>query len=231
VKVKMSAVRATVLIASVLLFSCSAEAQSTAKTHAAHSGDLVSALEFISTTYHLPVIAELTRSYPAHVSLPEGNDTPEQLLNALAGQSPGHGWAMEGGVALFYDIQLHDAAGNFFNSNIPRFVVPGDLAELLLELNQAMGASGKARVMAGIPEKALATVRLAKGEVFTDITGREVLLQAAKQSKNIFSVVLFPSANPRTPQDLSQARMNWYVRSVDELKQNPTRLRSIPGES
>ncbi len=225
-----SALKAAALTVCVVCLACCAAAQLPSKTHGAHSGDLVSALEFISTTFHLPIIAELTKSYPAHVSLLAGEDTAEHLLSQMSGQSRGYAWVTQDGVVLFYDIRLREAPGNFFNATIPRFVMPPDVAELALQLNQEMGAdAGKARVMAGVPEKALASVKLRNGEVLSNVTGREVLVEAAKQSNNLFSVVLFPTANPRTAEHISQAHMNWYLRSIDELRQNPTRLRSIPG--
>jgi hypothetical protein len=133
---------------------------------------------------------------------------------------------------LFYDIRLRYAPGNFFNANIPWFVMPGDLAELVLELNQAMGTEpGTARVMAGVPQKSLRIVKLRKGGVLTNVTGREVLVRAAKESNNLFSVVLFPTANPTTQKHIDQAHNNWFIRTIDELPQHPTRLRGVPGDS
>ncbi len=223
--------RASVVMMGALLLAGYAAGQQSARSHAAYSGDLVSALEFISTTFHLPIIAELPKSYPAHVLLPGGEDTAEQLLNALTGQAPGYTWVSQDSVVLFYNSQLHYSAGNFFNAKIATFVMPADVAELKLELNGLMGsAPGTAPVMAGAPEKQLQKTKLHQGEVLNNITGRDVLVEAARQSNNLFSVILFPTADPKTEEDANQAHMNWYVRSIDELPHNPTRLRSIPEE-
>lgn len=221
---------ATALTIWVLSLACCAAAQEAARAHGAHSGDLVSALEFTSKTFHLPIIAELTKSYPTQLSISAGEHSAEQLLSELTGQSSGYGWVNEGGVVLFYDKHLRDAPGNFFNAKIKRFVMPADLAVLKLELNQAMANPEQtaAPVMTGVLEPDLQTVKLRQGEVLTNVTGREVLVEAARQSRDVFSVVLFPTSGPMTTNDVSEAHMNWYVRSIDELPRNPMRLRSIP---
>lgn len=214
----------------IVYLACCSAGQITSRSHEAHTGDLVSGLELVSTTFHLPIITELTKSYPARVSLPAGEGTAAQLLNELSGQSPYYTWVIREGVVLFYDTRLADAPGNFFNAKLERFVMPPDLAELALELNQAMGAEpDKPRVMVGVLDKRLQNVKLHGGEVLSNVTGRDVMVEAAKQSNNLFSVVLFPTATPKTKRDEAEGHMNWYIRSIDELPQNPTRLRSIPG--
>ena len=68
-----------IALAVITLFvACHAASPQPLQTHGEYSGDLVGALEFISTTLHMPVIAELTKSYPAHVSIPSGQDTADQ---------------------------------------------------------------------------------------------------------------------------------------------------------
>lgn len=223
-------VRKLGLFLTVFLFISCAVAQEKSVIHGEHSGDLVSALEFVSTTFRVPIIAEITSSYPPHVGIPKGDGTYEKVLTRLTTKFPNYGWTDDNGVVFFYDKLLRNAPKNFFNSPIARFVMPSDAAELKLELNQAMGTgtAKEAPVMAGIPNAALETVKLRKGEVLTNTTGREILIGAAKQSRNIFSVVLFPTDTPKTKRDKDQAHMNWFVRSIDELATNPTRLRSIP---
>jgi hypothetical protein len=205
-----------------------ASAQQVARAHEAYSGDLVGALEFISTTFHVPIVAELTRPYPTHVSLSAGQDSVGQILNVLGHQLREYTWLDQDGVVLFLENRLRNAPENFFNRKIAYFVMPGNMADLVLELNQAMGAKpGTAPVMTGVPEKALSSVRLRQGQVFTNASGRELLVEGAKQSRNFFSVVLFPTPYPKTKTQIDEVHNNWYVRSIYELQQTPLVLRSI----
>jgi hypothetical protein len=200
-------------------------------TERGHKGDLVSALAFISHTFRLPIIAELTKSYPPHVSILPGEHSAAELLNEITSQSPGYTWITQDGVVVFYRGELHEASGNFFNRHIARFVMPADLAQLKLELNQVMAsAPGTAPVLVGVVERPLQSVKLSRGEVFHNLTGRQILIEAAKESRNLFSVVLFPTEHPTAQHEMAEAHTNWYIRSIDELRDNPIRLRSIPAQ-
>jgi hypothetical protein len=221
----------SVVVVSVLFLFANAEAEQAVETHSAHSGDLASALEFISTTFHVPVIAELTKSYPDHILLSAGRDGVSRLLDAICVQAPGYSWENMDGVVLFFNKRLRTSSGNFFNAKIDSFVMPSNLGDLVLQLNQVMGAGpGTAPLMVGVPGGALARVPLHQGETLTNVTGREVLIDAAKQTMNIFSVILFPTVNPKTQKEFDEARINWFTRTVSELPRNPTHLRSIPSK-
>lgn len=213
----------------VLMLACSGAGCFAQIASEGRHQDLVSALESVSIKYHVPVLAELTASYPEHIVAPENARSLKDALEQIARQATGYSWSIKNGIVLFNKSRLFQARGNFFNRSIPYFVIPDNVAELTLELKGAMLAkSGTAPVMSGAPEQALQSAKLNKGKVLENMTGREILLEAARESNNLFSVILFSTANPKSRQEADTALINWYVRSIDELPTNPTRLRSIP---
>ena len=60
---------------------------------------------------------------------------------------------------------------------------------------------------------------------YTNLTAREILIEAARDNPGIFSLILFE--NPQSKAEIQSAFENWMFRSTASLETNPLYLRSI----
>lgn len=199
--------------------------------HTQRSGDLIEVLGFIANTFSVPMVIEVAQPYPVDLSIPAGTDSAAQLIEALIAKCRGYDWRDDGGVVVVTKSSLMASPGDFMNRRLPVFVMPADVAYLRLQLAGALAAPpGVAPLITGITPPDLTALKLPQGRVLKGFTGREILITAAKENREIFSLIIFPNGNPKTQKDRSEATGSWYIRSISSLSSTPLRVRSMPAK-
>ncbi|MGH9498509.1 MAG: hypothetical protein ACRD3L_05155 [Terriglobales bacterium] len=186
--------------------------------HNGVSNDLANVLAQLARWIQMPMIAELAQPLPT-VQLAEGNHTAEYLLTEITHQAPGYTFAVEGLVIHFYEKRLVLAKLNFLNLTFQQFEMPQNVSALkykLPGLATALLQTEKHRggvVFTGFGDTDLAKDTLEAGTL-TNVSGREVLLRAAAESPQFFTIIVFSSNAPKTKQEARQATVNWFWQSL-----------------
>lgn len=198
--------------------------------HPRVAGDLVGVLASTAETFHVPVVAELAQPYPLSLDLPAGSDTLAAYMDSVVKQTPGYSWQKKNGAVWIYNRKLLMASANFLNRRIEKFMMPRNFAELKkllpVYISVAEGRGGGVTAGGGTPEEE--RIILSPG-VLRDATVREILFHVAKQTPELFSLVIFPSDNPQ-PKDEPEAFATWRLVAVSSLALNPLHMKSYPGK-
>ena len=190
--------------------------------HRRITGDLAEALGAVAVEMQVPIVGELALPLPSGINLPEGSGTAEHLLDSIVATSPGYSWKWEGRVAHVYNRRLLTASANFLNLQLESFVLPQNVAELYVTLHNALWQCGIPKriandrrcrvplgfVLGGLWPSALEPLRLTprnKGVM----SARRVMLEAAAENGQFYSIVVFPHATARTPEDAEFAFYHW----------------------
>lgn len=227
------------MFALLLLFSGSALPQSTKSAAAllelapeqrldipqrvtAASLKLTDFVSFVSTTYKVPILAEITSN--SIVRIPTGTFTARELLNNTVAQLGGFTWTDKDGIAHFYDKHLVTARGNILNTTIPHFAFPHTVGEFMYLLRpcidsviQGYGCKGGAYTGFQTPQLEKGTLPYGRG--FSHAKAREILLSALEASGRFYVLIAFESTEPRV--DSKFPFENWFARSLETDAPSP----------
>lgn len=196
--------------------------------HARVSGDLVGVLTSTAKTFHVPIVAELAQPYPLSLDVPAGSDTLTAYMDLVVKQSPGYSWQNANGAVWIYNRKLLMARADFLERRIEKFMMPRNFAELKkllpVYISVAEGRGGGVTAGGGTPEEERISL---SPEVIRDATVREILFHVAKQTPELFSLVIFPNDNPQ-PKDEPEAFATWRLVTVSSLTLNPLHMKSYP---
>lgn len=197
--------------------------------HSAQKGDLVQLLEFTATTFALPMTIEIAQPYPAEIALPARVSSARQVLDLIVKASPEYGWEDRDGVVVVYNIHLKQSMGNVLNTRLQSFRMPENVGEFRLVLINSLAhpRNGVGGVIAGVEAPEVTALKLSSGKILENVTGREILIEACRENRKSFSVIVFPNDNPQTSTDREAAMSEWTMRSSSTLVGNPITLRTI----
>lgn len=192
---------------------------SQAITHASLSGDLANIVARVAHSGRIPMIVELAQPLPK-IKIPGGSHTRRHLLELIAQQVPGYAWEVKGTVVHFYNRRLSQAKFNFLNLKFRQFSMSRNVSDLqlwfpTLEVALLNGRETSGAAISGFPNAELEKNRL-QSEGLVNVTGREILFRAATESPTFFTVIVFPSAAPRTRKEAEQTTLNWFWWSFNE---------------
>lgn len=184
-------------------------------THRKQSGNLPELLRFVAQQYNVPIIGELLQPLPAKLEIPAGTNSAIEAISAILKLVPNYRFEVAAGnVIHFYHPAVVDVSGNFLNLRIQRFTMPRDVSELKVILRArlnaaAQGLQGEGIVTSGFGAPELEKCRIAPAEL-EDVTGREVLLRAAGETRGFYSIVVFPNRTLRSEASLRYAYQHWF---------------------
>jgi hypothetical protein len=75
-------------------------------------------------------------------------------------------------------------------------------------------------------EPETASLKLSGGKFLDNVTGREVIVEACRENPELFSLIVFPTNEPRSKADADAAFATWTMRSIATLNENPVQIRS-----
>lgn len=187
-------------------------------THASLSGDLANVVAQVAHSGRIPMIVELAQPLP-QIKIPGGSHTGRHLLELIAQQAPGYTWEVKGTVVHFYNRRLSQAKFNFLNLKFRQFYMPRNVSELKYELPTLVGGllhgyDGLGGAFSGFGNTELEKDRLQPAGLVS-VTGREILFRAATESPTFFTVIVFPSAAPKTIKEAEQTTLNWFWQSFN----------------
>ena len=190
-----------------------------ALAHASLWGNLANVLAQVAHSDRIPMVAELAQPLP-DIKVPGGTHTGRQLLDLIAHQAPGYTWELNGSVVHFYNSQLIQAKVNFLNFQFRQFSMPRNMTEFEYKFPTQIiglmnGYDGLGGAFEGFYKKELEKDRL-RPEGLIKVTGREIFFRAATESPTFFTVIVFPSAAPKTAKEAEQTNLNWYWWSFNE---------------
>jgi hypothetical protein len=199
--------------------------------HEKITGDLANALARVAWLCHVPVIAELAQPLP-NIQIAEGTEDAKDLLKEVARQAPDYKWDATGKVIFFYNKKLREAKFNFLNLRFPRFSMPVNLSELKLTFPTReyglllQGYSGGGIVTTGFGD-AMLEKDLLQPAILKNVTGREILLQAANESPTFFTVIVFPNAEPTKKQVERDMNRNWFWQALKDEHLKPLYVQPV----
>jgi hypothetical protein len=181
------------------------------------SADLADTLARVAWLSKLPMIAELAQPLPK-IEIASGTYVLKDLLQGLVGQAPDYQWEIKGKVIHFYSRKLKEAKFNFLNLRFFHFAMPSNLSELKLTLPQhenalLQGSADTGILITGFRDLALAKDQL-EPAIFENISGREVLLQAANERPTFFTIVVFPNSDPTKKEMERDINRNWFWQAL-----------------
>ncbi len=186
--------------------------------------DFAQILVVVTERYRLPMVIELAQPLPSRVRIAAGRSTARQLLNSITTENPDYGWRVLGSVVHVYHKSLRGEPRNFLNWKIDKIELPDNIADLELALrarvrNIQVGMEALGGLVVGVRSSELAEHKLSR-KTFHNISVRELLMQVAETDHGFYSLVIFPTANPRDEKDLEQAFVNWRWRALP-LNEHP----------
>ena len=212
------------IVALLFVINCSAanpqsDLLSQPMAHASVRGNLANVLAQVAHSGRIPMVAELAQPLP-DIKVPGGSDAGRHLLDLIAHQAPGYTWELNGSVVHFYNRRSIQAKFNFLNFQFRQFSMPRNMAEFEYKFpNQIIwlmnGYDGLGGAFEGFYNKELEKNRLQPGGLIK-ITGRKILFRAATESPTFFTVIVFPSAAPKTAKEVEQTTLNWSWWSFNE---------------
>jgi hypothetical protein len=198
-----------------------------AADHKGSSGNLAEVLRFIAQEYHVPVIAELIYPVPARVVIEPGKDSAIDLLKQVVNQVPRYSYTIaDCGLIHVYEKDLLNARGNILNIQMKTFSMPANVSDLKLVLPGAISGAKRGLpsggvVISGFPSQEMERQHLVPREL-TNVTGRDVLISAASESLNFYSIIVFAKRNCTSETCFSYATQHWFWGPVSgESKPSP----------
>lgn len=178
--------------------------------------DLANALAQVARVSHNALVAEIALPMPK-VSVPDRTDDLVKTLNRIVKQSPGYEWKMEDQIIHFYNKRLYAARYNALNLRFADFTLPPTVSDLKLWLptqvsGLAAGYKGTGGAISGFSDALLGKQTLPP-IALKNVSGRDVLLRAGRESPAFYAIVVFPQAVPTKKQAPAQV---WFWGSVTE---------------
>jgi hypothetical protein len=178
--------------------------------HPEKIGNLAEVLGFIASEYEVPVIAELVYPLPQKLRIPSGTHTAPALIRELMRQTRDYSWERRGKVAHIFNNAVRSAPENLLNGRFSRYQIPsnvGDLQWLLPTRLKGLVYGQKGEGFAASGFRTLEDLPL-QPVLMKNVSGLEVLIEAANQSGRFYSIVVFPKLTP-TKDDADWTLENW----------------------
>jgi hypothetical protein len=183
--------------------------------HGKYSGSLPEVLRCISQDYRIPLIAELSQPLPVSVRVEEGRDTARELFSRVSKTVLGYNFeVLPDDVVHFFWQDLAHSSGNFLNLEFRQFTMPANVSELKLLLPAKLnglrnGLEGDGVVTSGFGSPVLRQLTL-RPEVLSNVTGRDILIKAARETKGFYCIVVFPPLSKSPTKFANYAFQHWF---------------------
>jgi hypothetical protein len=181
-------------------------------SHGHLTGDLANVLAQVSYSTKIPIIGELALPLPT-IDIREGSHSGRYLIQAIADQAAGYKWQSQGLAVLFYKQTLEQQKLNPLSLRFPRFVMPENVSKLKyilpsLEGGLLEGPSPKGVLLTGFGDVALEKYSL-QAATLENVSGREILVQAARQSPFFSVIVIFDESKLKNKKESANAEWHW----------------------
>jgi hypothetical protein len=193
--------------------------------HRRWKGNMPEVLRSVAEQYQVPIIAELEQPLPPVLDIAEGTNSVSDVLNQIISHAPNYEFEVwKGSVIHFYSKGIQNAPGNFLSFTLEQFTMPSNVSELKLLLPARLnavgyGVQGSGVVISGFKNPELTNSTLPRTEL-KHVSGREILLMAAQDTRTFFSIIVFP--NRKVAKGLSEnyAFQHWFWGSLNEKEKN-----------
>jgi hypothetical protein len=183
--------------------------------HKAVSGNLAEVLRFVSEQYRVPVIGELLFPVPTNLAIESGEDSAIGVLSKLIPQISGYEYEVIAGHILHvYEHDVVSAKGSPLNIQVKHFTMPPTLSDFKLTLPAALNSARKGLptrglVISGFPSTDMEKKKLEPRD-FSDVSGRELLILAAEDAPDFYSLIVLSDKSCRSDACFDYANEHWF---------------------
>ena len=197
------------------------------------SGNLPQVLLQIDQSFHVSVLAELVDPVPSNLSIRLGPEsTAREALEKIVERCPGYVLIDRKEAFIVAQKQLFTDLANPMNQVLAYYQIPGNLAEFKLSFPNAVGASQQGVTGVGgffnglsLPEELSPPLKI---ESLHNVTARDILLRVAVQVRNLYSILILPSAHPEKQEHDNAAFLAWEIAAGPGIAEYRSYLSTYP---